>query len=188
MKLKGIIPELKMSEANKDTTYFQRLKSYKVVSVNTSSLFDGELRMLKLIRRMYPKKFLIRKDFIMIPKQIKESKEAGADAVLLIRNMINTIQYNILMEACKKYKIEPITELGGSGIEKALGRIVLINSRNLNTGQFNKGLAERRCIVYKSAGYNVIYASGENSDRVVKKGIADAVLIGTAFMRHEVEK
>ena len=47
----------------------------------------------------------------MIPRQVKESKEAGADAVLIILDMLNICQYNILIKACRKYKILPIIEI-----------------------------------------------------------------------------
>ena len=76
MKFKGIIPELKMSEGKcHQESHLGKMKDYPVLSINTSSLFDGKLEYLKLARGMYPKKFLIRKDFIMVPKQIKESKQ-----------------------------------------------------------------------------------------------------------------
>lgn len=188
MKIKGIIPELKMSEGKHNVLYhLSKMKDYPILSINTSSLFDGELDYLKMARKMYPDKYLIRKDFIMVPLQIKESKEAGADAVLLIRNLLSENQYYTLIGACKIFKIEPITELGGSGIRKPLGKIVLINSRDLNIGEFDKELAKKRCTAYKSAGFNVIYASGENSNKVVEKGIVDAVLIGTSFMKGKMK-
>ncbi len=191
MRFKGIIPEVKLSEVDPTaftvdvlSTISDKLKPYPIIAVNTSGLFNGTLGILKYIRDKHPKKFIIRKDFIMIPRQIEESKQAGADAVLIIREMLHENQYNILIEACKKYKITPIVE---AGIRTSGSNIIMFNSRNLNTSTFDKALAERRCKAFKAAHYNVIYASGENSDRVIKAGIADAVLIGTAFMRDELK-
>ena len=120
----------------------------------------------------------------MIPKQVEESKIAGADAVLLIRNLLDTKQYHRLIKACIKYKIEPITEIDELYTD-VVGKNILVNSRDLNTGEIDSERAERVVAQYKKYN-NVIYASGENSDRVIKKGIADAVLIGTKFMRGEL--
>ena len=199
MRFKGIIPEVKMSEAMSITLYgesvmdehaiqlhyIKKLKSYPVVSVNTSPLFKGSLGLLEYVRMRYPKKFLIRKDFIMIPRQIKESKEAGADAVLIIRNLLPRDQYHLLIKTCALFKIIPITEINELYTD-VIGENILVNSRDLNTEEIDRKRAERVVAQYREY-QNVIYASGENSDRVVKKGIANAVLIGTAFMKGKLE-
>ncbi len=187
MKLKGIIPELKMSEAGFFICnyYLEKMEDYSVLSINTSSLFKGELDYLRQARKMYPRKFLIRKDFIMIPRQIKESKEAGADAVLIIRNLLPRDQYHLLIKTCALFKIIPITEINELYTD-VIGENILVNSRDLNTEEIDRKRAERVVAQYREY-QNVIYASGENSDRVVKKGIANAVLIGTAFMKGKLE-
>jgi len=182
-KIKGIIPEVKMSAINVEGV--MNLKPYKILSVNTNSLFDGKLGLLDIIRKAFPEKFLIRKDFIMIPRQIKESKEAGADAVLIIRDFLTSNQYDVLIQTCEKEHIIPITETQQIIIH--IGKIVLVNSRNLNTGKFYRKQAEEVCREYKAWNKNVIYASGEDSDRVIKEGIADAVLIGTKFMQGKLK-
>ena len=189
MKFKGIIPEVKMSEATLEyNKIIKRLKPYKVISVNTSSLFGGDLGLLKYIRAKYPKKFLIRKDFIMIPRQIKESKEAGANAVLIIRDFLDTYQYEKLIDSCKENKIIPITEISYFNFEENLQSPVLVNSRDLNTENIDYAYAEDICSLLKKRSKNIIYASGENSDRVIKEGIADAVLIGTAFVKDKFKE
>ena len=121
----------------------------------------------------------------MIPRQIKESKEAGADAVLIIRDFLTSEQYDVLIQACEKEQIIPITET--HQIDYPIGEPILVNSRNLNTGRFSKKQAEKICKMYKKSGKNVIYASGESSDRIIKQKIADAVLIGTAFMQGKLK-
>ena len=186
MKFKGIIPEVKMSESIFSVSeILDRLEPYDIVSVNTSSLFDGSLMLLKCIRSKCPKKFLIRKDFIMIPRQIKESKEAGADAVLIIREFLTEIQYIKLLEECEKNKIIPITEI--VKLIEHLQEPILVNSRDLNDEIIWRKHADALCLALKDKYKNVIYASGENSDRVIKEGIADAVLIGTAFVQDKIK-
>jgi indole-3-glycerol phosphate synthase len=184
MQIKGIIPELKMSEGvARAKFYLKAMKDYPILSINTSSLFNGNIHLLEMARDMYPKKYLIRKDFIMIPRQIEESKIAGADAVLLIKDFLSLEQYIVLTNACAKLGIDFITEV--TGCDMVIGSKVLVNTRDLNTGTFYSERAKNICRFYKKniKNVNVIYASGESSDKVVKKGIADAVLIGTAFMR-----
>lgn len=188
-KFKGIIPEVKMSEIGGSNYHIGKLEPYNVISVNTNSLFKGNLDMLKRLRAKFPKKFIIRKDFITISKQIKESKEAGADAVLLLRDFLTSWQYDILLSTCTEENIMPITEVHSRyhpPNPKIIGPI-LVNSRNLNNGRFYRKQATEICKAFKEGGKNVIYASGENSDRVIKKGIADAVLIGTAFMKGKLK-
>lgn len=190
-KFRGIIPEAKLSEkdsCNCANCSLNRIKDYPVLSINTSSIFGGSLELLKIARNRFPKKFLIRKDFIMVPKQVKESKEAGADAVLLIRYFLSNHQYKVLLEACDEHKIISIVEVNSGTLNYTINNSrVLVNSRDLNTGKFYKKRAEEVCKVFKDTGFNVIYASGENSGRVVKEGIADAVLIGTAFMQDKLK-
>lgn len=189
MKFTGIIPEFKNSETLDKEHYgslLRRFNCYPIISVNTSILFDGDIEDLRAFRQFFPKKYLIQKDFIMIPKQIKESKEAGANAVLLLKNYLTEEQYEELVYTCHSLKITPLTEVQGK-MQPSVDCLVMINSRDLNTGKINKKQAEELCKDYKQAGFNVIYASGENSDRVVKKGIADAVLIGTAFMQNKLK-
>lgn len=205
MKIKGIIPELKMSKRLPALLPLQKfedmLQPYKIISINTSSLFEGTITNLERAKKVFPKKFIIRKDFIMIPRQIKESKEAGADAVLILYEFLKYGQYKELIKACKKYKIVPIVEISKLGhcidpnyehskLHSILSEghvTILVNSRDLNSdgkiSKIDKGYAEWVCKRLKENGIkNFIYASGEKSDRVVKKGIADAVLIGTTFM------
>ena len=85
--------------------------------------------------------------------------------------------------------ITPITEVHNS-IQPMMesDSIILVNSRNLNTTEITKEKAENLCLYYKNRNFNVIYASGENSNRVIKKRIVDAVLIGTAFMNEKIKK
>ena len=189
MKFEGIIPELKFSEGSNQLGYFiEMLEPYPIVSVNTSSLFGGDISFIESVREKYPDKFIIRKDFIMVPKQIEESRQMGADAVLIIRDFLTSKQYDELIFACRTKGVIPLTEVHNRYCEDAwkIRDPILVNSRNLNTGEFNKNQAIAICKAFKEGGKNVIYASGENSDKVVKEGIADAVLIGTAFMRGEL--
>ncbi len=175
-----------MSEATLSLSeIIRKLKPYSIVSVNTSSLFNGDLTLLKKIRKKYPEKFLIRKDFIMIPRQIKESKDAGADAVLLIRDFLTKEQYGKLIDTCEKENVISITEITSAILVDS--KVVIVNSRNLNTGDIYPGNAEKVCKDIRKLYKNIIYASGENSDRVIKEGIADAVLIGTAFVKDKLK-
>lgn len=64
MKLKGTIPEVKMSEGRftkiallNIELLFDQLKPYKIIAVNTSSLFNGGAYLIPFLREVFPKKF-----------------------------------------------------------------------------------------------------------------------------------
>lgn len=184
-----IIPEIKMSEALKGKTfnyYLNKVKPYQVIAINTSSLFNGNIDMLRKARKKYPYKQIMRKDFIMIPRQIDESKKAGADWVLLLSEYLAKDQLNLLKDYCEKKYIGYIIETNSYNDSFKWRDRILVNSRNLNTGLINKGKAINVCRGYKN-GQPLTYASGEKSNDISDKGIAFYVLIGTAFMKEKLK-
>jgi indole-3-glycerol phosphate synthase len=184
-----IIPEIKMSEAKKGKSfeyYLKKVKPYPIITINTSSLFGGNIDMLKRARKKYPKKMIIRKDFMMIPKQIDESIKAGADYVLLLYEYLTKEQLELLKGYCYRKDIGCIIETVSYHPLLKFSDKILINSRNLNTGIIDKNKSINICKRYKNYD-SLIYASGENSNNVSDKGIAFYVLIGTAFMKEKLK-
>lgn len=183
-----IIPEIKMSEAKNGKSleyYLERAGKYPIIAINTSSLFKGSIPMLKKAREMYGEKKIIRKDFIMIPRQI--DKFIKIDYALLLAEYLPQTQLERLGDYCHVKGILPLIEV--SSYKKFKHKeMILVNSRNLNTGEINREKAIELCKEYKKEGYNVIYGSGENSDMIARQKIADYVLIGTAFMKETLQK
>lgn len=187
-----IIPEIKMSEALSEKNfeyYLEKIEPYPIVSVNTSSLFDGNLKILEKVASRYQKKKIIRKDFIEIPRQIEESAISGADYVLLLVEYLKKSQLERMIEECYKEKLSPLLEVNSYKRLPSTINSVLVNSRDLNTGFIDRRKAENVCKRYMKDGIReIIFGSNENSDEIVKRGIANYVLIGTAFMKEVLKR
>ena len=85
---------------------------------------------------------VLRKDFIIDPIQVLETKEMGADVMLLILDILSISQANELIEAAHAHHIEILLELHGADSLKKLDRInqpeiIGVNNRNLNTFDVN---------------------------------------------------
>lgn len=183
-----IIPEIKMSEAvpGKSLEYYlEKARSYPIIAINTSSLFKGSIDMLEKAREMHIDKKIIRKDFILIPKQISEFPKI--DYILLLAEYLPQAQLERLIDYCHAENILPLVEVC-SYKDFNQRETILVNSRDLNTGKINREKAIELCKMYKKGGFNVVYGSGEDSDTIAKQGIADYVLIGTAFMKETLKK
>ena len=80
---------------------------------------------------------ILRKDFIMDPWQVWESRAAGADAFLLIVAILDDTALRELLELGRKLKMEALVEVHSRAeLERALGvgaKIVGVNNRDLRT-------------------------------------------------------
>ncbi len=108
------------------------------ISVLTDQqFFQGNLDYLKLVKQTV-KLPVLRKDFIIDPYQIYESKLSGADIILLIARILTKEQLNGYIDLAAKLNLDVLIEFAeAEEIEKfSNGRdnVVLgINNRNLNT-------------------------------------------------------
>lgn len=80
---------------------------------------------------------VLRKDFIFDPYQVAESRAIGADAILLIADMLAPAQLKELAVLAFEYGLEPLVEVfTGESVAPALAtgaRLIGINTRNLRT-------------------------------------------------------
>ena len=80
---------------------------------------------------------ILRKDFIFDPYQIAEARAYGADAILLIADMLDPGHLNDLVDCALEYRVEPLVEVFTPSVLEAVlqtkARIVGINNRNLRT-------------------------------------------------------
>jgi indole-3-glycerol phosphate synthase len=108
------------------------------ISVLTDQdFFQGNLDYLKLVKKTV-KLPVLRKDFIIDPYQIYESKLYGADIVLLIARILTKEQLNDYIDLAARLNLDVLIEFAEEKeIEKfSNGRdnvILGINNRNLNT-------------------------------------------------------
>lgn len=132
---------------------------------------------------------VLRKDFIIDPIQLHESRAAGAAAVLLIVRTLDPGQLRELAAEARRLGLGCLIEVHEEReLEAALGcspRTVGVNARDLDTFAVDRSAVER---VLRAIPPDVVavaesgIASRDDVERVAAWG-ADAVLVGTAVAR-----
>jgi indole-3-glycerol phosphate synthase len=133
---------------------------------------------------------VLMKDFVVDPAQVREAARLGARAVLLILRCLSDADLDELVSACAHYRLTPLLECHRvSEIEKALrhrAAVIGANNRDLETLEIDRALAPRLLaevprdrVTVAESGY------GKAEDVRGLGGLADAVLVGSALMRHE---
>lgn len=155
-------------------------------AVTEPTIFGGSLNLLKEMRKITSLPIL-RKDFITTTAQLDESRDAGADAVLLIAGSLNCAELIALIGHAHNCGLDTVVEIHSSeDYEKIKGVtniIIGINNRNLKT--FSTDVGHALNLIKKIPREATIIAeSGFSRPRELEryKGKVDAVLIGTAFL------
>ncbi|MDD2486494.1 MAG: indole-3-glycerol phosphate synthase TrpC [bacterium] len=176
-------------------------KSYELggaaaISVLTEEKhFCGDMAYLGRVRAVVNLP-LLRKDFIIDPYQVYESRLAGADAVLLIKAMLSVGQLSDLIGLAAELGLAALTEVHDEAeMEEALSadaRLIGINNRDLSTlavdidrgielaGRYREKKAGKGLLLIAESGY----FRHEDIALLPQQGI-DAVLVGEALMRAE---
>lgn len=156
------------------------------ISVLTDKLFfGGSLEDLKKISKEI-KIPILRKDFILNEKQIFEARFFGADAILLMTQILTKKKIKSFIKVSKNLGMDAVVEVfSNENLEIALecgAKIILVNSRDflsdnlkINHDNFQKIIKKIPKDVIKIA------ASGFNNFEKLPKGY-DAILIGSHFM------
>ncbi len=159
------------------------------ISVLTDErFFMGSLEHIRQVKS-HVRLPVLRKDFILDSYQIYETRAAGADAILLIADLLPlerlsdflSLTYSLGMEALVEiHTLEDLKKSMQTQVE-----IIGINQRNLHTFQINKEVTHQSIPLIPN-GKIVVCESGINSHAEImqleKLGI-HAVLIGETFMR-----
>ena len=132
---------------------------------------------------------IIRKDFVIDPWQIYESRALGADAVLLIVAALTPAQIADYQALAHELGMAALVEVHTENeMEVALGanaRLIGINSRNLNTFVTDLGAVERLAASVPK-DVTLVAESGLKTPADVKR-VADAgakaILVGETLMR-----
>lgn len=161
------------------------------ISVLTDKqFFKGDIKFLNDIAK-YKSIPLLRKEFIIDEYQVYEAKANGADAILLISEILSTNQIAELTKAAYELGLKVLLELHNeaqlSKINFSLNKIIGINNRDLKN--FNVNLETTKSIS-EQINSNVIFVSesGINSKKdldFLKTTKTNAVLIGEHFMKAE---
>ncbi len=165
-----------------------------MISVVTESKhFGGTLKLLEIISEKVEIPVL-RKDFIKTKQQISDSKEAGADAVLLIVSMLERRQLLELVEFTLIKGLEPLVEVHN---EKELNMLeglelsfVGINNRNILKYETDSGDVGTTELLgkYKRTDAFILSESSIMNKAEVMRAIsagANGVLVGTALLLAE---
>jgi len=158
------------------------------VSVLTDEhFFHGSLTSMKQVKEAVSMPVL-RKDFIIDPYQIYESRAFGADAVLLIVAVLSDDELRDFLPLCKELGLEALvevhTELERDKALEAGADVIGINNRDLTTFAVDLSTT-MRLAAGMPEGITGVSESGINTRddvaRLREAGV-DAVLVGTALM------
>jgi len=160
------------------------------LSVHTEPhFFHGSAEDLRAVRETVPVPVL-RKDFIIDHRQLEESLDMGADAVLLISGVLKD-RLPSFVDRCGELDIEPLVEVRTrKDVEYALdsdARIIGINNRDLTTLQVSLRPTIQLGEMIRDSGRLVVSESGIlwPYDLRSLKNYCDAYLIGTSLMRSQ---
>jgi indole-3-glycerol phosphate synthase len=132
---------------------------------------------------------VLRKDFILDPWQVIESRAAGADALLLIVRALSQDELTTLLAACTTLRMDALVEVHDRDeLLRALdggASIVGVNNRDLETFEVD---SERTLALAPEipAGVTLVGLSGVSSRAEVEalsEAGAAAVLVGEALIR-----
>lgn len=133
----------------------------------------------------------IRKDFIVDPYQVAESRAIGADCILLIAACLDDVQLRELNAAARDYQLDVLIEVHNRDeLLRTLplgNTLVGINNRNLNTFETSlqttfdllPEIPDDRLVITESAIHTRDDVSAMRAHGV------NAFLVGEAFMRAE---
>ena len=183
--IKGILKEydvLKMAE-------IYVTNGADAISVITEEdFFLGSPEYIKKIKLKYPDMPVLRKDFIIDEYQVYESKALGADAILLIANILDFEQIKKLYALAQSIGLDVLLEIHNQDdLKKALfanAKIIGINNRNLKTFKISlnttlklKDLIPLDKITVSESGIS----TRADVEKLLEKGI-DAILVGTSIV------
>ena len=134
---------------------------------------------------------VLRKDFMLDPYQIVESRALGADCVLLIMAALDAARARELESTALELGMDVLAEVHDEAeLERALAlraRLIGINNRNLKTLEVDLATTERLS-ARVPAGRVPVSESGLNSSadlaRMARAGV-NCFLIGESLMRHD---
>jgi indole-3-glycerol phosphate synthase len=185
---KGVIRE-KFNPVEIATAYAEAGAS--CISVLTDvPYFQGEDSYLVDVRSHVPLPVL-RKDFMLEPYQIKESRALGADCILLIMAALSDVQAAELEQAALELGMDVLVEVHDEAeCERALklkSTLLGVNNRNLKTLTVDLSTTEKLATMVPD-NYTLVCESGiathQEIERMNKAG-AYCFLVGESLMREK---
>lgn len=167
---------------------YQRIGAKALSILTDDKFFGGEINHLKEVKKISPLPIL-RKDFIIDAYQIYESRFYGADAILLITDLLSNEEIQAFINLAKTLSLDCVVEVSNAqDLKRVLDldslSIIGINNRNLHTFKVDlKTTQDLMALV--PGGRVVISESGIQTHKdwlLLKKLKVNAVLIGEALI------
>lgn len=166
-----------------------QLAGATAISVLTDrQFFDGELAFLARVRAVTTVP-LLRKDFLIDPYQVVESRAAGADGVLLIAAALDDARLGEMLACTREFGLDALVEVHDEAeAERALAAgvdLLGVNHRDLTNFTIDMTLTERLAGAIPD-GIVLVGESGIRSpEDILDLGDvgAHAVLVGERLMR-----
>ncbi|MCS7281683.1 MAG: indole-3-glycerol phosphate synthase TrpC [Desulfobacterota bacterium] len=181
---------------NENTIFEEQIKAYEKGGADSLSIvteekyFKGDPSLLRLAKKLTHLPVL-RKDFLVDPYEIVESKYYGADCVLLIAEALTNADLKNFLKICGSYEVDVLLEVHTKdALTEVLnlfeGNFLLgINSRNLSSLSVDLDNA-LNLLKRVPSSIPVIMESGikkrEDIERFVEYGVS-GFLVGTLLMR-----
>lgn len=160
----------------------------RAISVLTEpTFFQGSFNYLKTVKEN-SKLPVLAKDFIIDPYQIYRAKYEGADAVLLMAQLLTQKQLNNFTKLAHSLNLEVLAEASNkSELKKVLASqadIIGVNSRNFSSLKLNFSKAVKLLEELNDPRPKVFESSINSAAevRLLEKKGADGILVGTSLM------
>lgn len=197
----SVIAEIKKASPSKgiirhDFDHLKIAEVYNSASVDSISVltdekfFNGNIHLISDIKKITDVP-LLRKDFIIDEYQILEAKAFGADAILLICEILSANQIKDLTDCAAELNLSVLLELHSSNeiskIDFQRNKVIGINNRDLTdfsvditTTEKIKDEIEQQVIIVSESSISI-----EKDVEYLKKINVNAVLVGEHFMKSE---
>lgn len=195
----ALIAEIKFKSPSKgeirgDLSLHDILNAYReagteAISILTDHRFFGGSESYLVNARRQTEQALLRKDFIIDPYQIYQSRFLGADAILLIARILSFDTLKSFIQLARQLGLDALVECRtGSEVSAALAagaEIIGINNRNLDTFETDLRTTLDLAPKSKRSGVVVVSESGIRTREdvvLLRDSGIDAVLVGEALM------
>lgn len=194
--------EMRPRNVAEATTAYEASPVVAALSILTNEPFFG-MNLADLTRaREEVTKPVLRKDFIFDPYQVIEARVAGADAILLMANVVSGDTMKQLLDLASELGMAALVEVHTAAEIAALPkgvRICGINSRKFqsNTGFLESGENASTDFSLEMGAFDLVTRLPGGVTRVAESGLTaenlppvrerfDAGLVGTSLLRSEV--
>jgi len=160
------------------------------ISVVTGKWFGGSIDLLDAIAHQDLGLPILRKDFIRNVKALRESKERGASAVLLTRQILDAKRFADLVAAARELGVEPFVEVATAeelaDVTSDYDGLIAINNADIATREATGEGIDRSLEMRVEEGSRIWVSASKVDDpgdvtRLAAAGF-DGVLVGTYLM------